>query len=156
MRHLYVLLLLILLPLHMAWAGSSDCKVRHAQATGYLPGVGQASVQGFESRAPSAPTLAQQIALPAPESLDDDPPLDSVEQISAWEWNNVSVDRLSCKTLPQEPADTPASFDPHEFDLPGLVAVPGTPARESLFAAAQSSLLSAPLSRTYRPPMRAA
>lgn len=154
MRHWYVFLVLLCLPLQWAWAESAACQLKahvvasyqHARAASHLP-----VAAGQELREAPQVGAAVQIDMPRWEfELDEE--FDIVEQISEPDWGDVAVDDLVCRPPANDNAHGGTPLDPHEFDLPLCVAIAAPVLGDSLFVASQHPPAPAPVFRAYRPP----
>lgn len=162
MRSLFTILVLMLLPLHLVWASASDCRDKQVHATpisypNAAPAVGfseMATLSDFAST--SAIDLTAVVAMASRfddwEFFDDDLP-DIAEQLSALDLRDVRIDKLSCSLPAEKTAAAAGALDPHEFDLPNHGIVHPPVSSQDAFIAIQPTLISAPVSRTFRPPM---
>jgi len=99
MRHWYVFLVLLFLPLQWVWAESAACQLKahvvasyqHARVASHLP-----VAAGHELHEAPLAGAAVQVDMPRWEfELDEE--FDIVEQISEPDWGDVAVDDLVCR-----------------------------------------------------------
>lgn len=162
MRSLLITLVLMLLPLHLVWASASECRDQHIVPTpiafpNAAPAVGFSEMATLSDFAGSSAIDLTAISAMASrfddwEFFDDDLP-DIAEQLSALDLRDVRIDKLSCSLPVEKTAAAAGALDPHEFDLPNHAMVHHLASTQSAFSSFSSSLISAPVFRTYRPPM---
>lgn len=170
MRHIYVLLFLVSLPLQWVWANSVACRTEAQSSPTYSstsakPQMGQAlhklSAEQIESL-----THANLDSQLSPSIFIDEPSIESemarwefevegefgsAAQMLAPDWGDMA-DNLSCRPTKHNQTSVAQVPDPYEADLPLPLSLDCLVLGDTLFIATQHPPLPAPVFRADRPP----
>lgn len=173
MRHIYVLLLLVSLPLQWVWANSVACRTEAQASPAYSssakPQMAQ-TLHKLSAEQVEALTHAKQDVQLSPSIFIEEPSIESemarwefevegefgsAAQMLAPDWGDTA-DNLSCRppnSIQNSAAQVP---DPYEADLPLPLSLTCLVLGDTPFVAAQHPPLPAPVFRADRPPTLAA
>ena len=168
MRHIYVLLLLVSLPLQWVWANSVACRTEASASAVHSsakPQIGSALHKISSEQAQSlahgkqVPELHQSIFIEEPSiesemarwEFEVEGEFGSAAQMLAPDWGDT-VDNLSCRPPSHNPNSAAQSADPYEADLPLPLSLACLVLGDTVFVAAQHPPLPVPVFRADRPP----
>ncbi|MFC7289848.1 hypothetical protein ACFQPC_17495 [Herminiimonas glaciei] len=173
MRHIYVLLLLVSLPLQWVWANSVACRTEAQSSSAYSststkPQMGtalhkisseQAQALGHDQQSPPLPQSIF-IEEPTVESemarweFEVEGEFGSAAQMLAPDWGDTA-DNLSCRPPGHNFNSAAQTADPYEADLPLPLSLACLTLGDTIFVAQQHPPLPVPIVRTERPPIQA-
>ncbi|MNR87805.1 hypothetical protein D3C72_187050 [compost metagenome] len=174
MRHIYVLLLLLSLPLQWVWANSVACRTEAQASAAHSSASAKQNIATALHKISSGATLSanqdqQNSSLP-PSIFIEEPSVES--ELARWEfevegefgsaaqmlapdWGDTA-DNLSCRPPNQHQNSAAQTPDPYEADLPLALSLACLVLGDTLFVAPQHPPLPAPVFRADRPPTLAA